>query len=46
MSCWLTSSVFGMLGQKEKLVLFTEIGQVKFFYHSATCIVECVSEYI
>ena len=34
-----------MLGQK-KLVLFPEIGQVNFFYHSPAHIVERVSEYI
>ena len=33
------------LGQK-KVVLFLEIGQVKIFYHSPSCIVECISEYI
>ena len=30
----------------KKVVLFPEIGRVKFFYHSHDRIVECVSEYI
>ena len=30
----------------KKLVLFPEVGQVKFFHHSPARIVECVSEYI
>ena len=34
----------GRLGQK-KVVSFLEIGWVKMFYHSATWIAECVSEY-
>ena len=30
----------------KKLVLFPEIGRVKFFFYSSASIVECVSEYI
>ena len=36
---------FVVLGQK-KVLLFLEIGEWTFFYHSLARIVECVSEYI
>ena len=35
-----------LLSEAKKVILFLEIGRVKFFYHSSALTVECVSEYL